>query len=138
MTALALLTDLRRAGVELFADAGRLRFRAPAGSLTASMREAVAAHREELLVLVAAPDGWDSAAAADALRDCNSFLDNPLTDSPLTATQRSVADTLRGVVRTHAERGDPLLWSDKAFLAERIAGWQMFNAASAAPRRKPA
>ncbi len=31
MTALDLLTDFRRAGVELFADAGRLRFRTGRG-----------------------------------------------------------------------------------------------------------
>jgi TubC N-terminal docking domain len=138
MTAAALLADFRRVGVELFADASRLRFRAPAGVLTVSMRETVAAHREELLSLVAVPDDWDSSAAAEALRECSSFLDHALADSSLTSPQRSVAAVLRGVVRTHTERRDALLWSDKAFLAERLAGWQMFNAASAPPRRKPA
>jgi hypothetical protein len=131
MTALDLLADFRRAGIELFADAGRLRFRAPAGALTASMREAVAAHREELLALVALPNGWDSVAAADALSDCNSFLNAALTDSSLTTPQRAVAEVMRGVVRTHAEHGDPLLWSDRAFLDEQVAGWKAVNLATA-------
>jgi TubC N-terminal docking domain len=138
MTALDLLAEFRKAGVELFAAAGRLRFRAPAGALTASMREAIAAHREELLALVALPDGWDSTAAADALRECAAFLDGALTDASLTPPQRSVADTLRGVVGTHAERGDSLLFSDRALLEEQFAGWRRFNAASATTRRKSA
>ena len=88
--------------------------------------------------MVALPDGWDSAAAANALRECNSFLDAALIDPSLTPIQMIVAETLRSVVRTHAERGDPVLWSDRAFLAEQFSGWRRFNAAPRLPRRKTA
>jgi hypothetical protein len=134
MTALDLLADFHHAGAEVFAEAGQLRFRAPKGAVTPSLREAAAACREELLSLVAVQDGWDNTAAAEALRDRNILLDLALTNSSLTPPQRAVAEVLRGVVRTHAERHDPLLWSDKAFLAEQFAGWQKVITAPA--RRK--
>ena len=85
----------------------------------------------------AAPDGWDASRAAVVLSDCERFLDDALADASLTPPQRSVAEVLRGVVRTHAERGDALLWSDREFLAEQFAGWRRFNTASA-PKRKTA
>lgn len=44
-----LLDDLRRAGVEVRAEDGRLRFRAPRGALTPELRERLTAHRNEVL-----------------------------------------------------------------------------------------
>jgi TubC N-terminal docking domain len=137
MTAAAFLADLRRAGVELFADASRLRFRAPAGAVTASMREAAAACREELLTLVAVPDGWDAAAAAETLLACNSFLDHALSAAPLMAIQRAVVKVLRGVVNAHSAQHDSLLWDDMAFLTEQVAGWKALNSAPQKPSPAP-
>ncbi len=91
------------------------------------MREAVAACRDELLALVAVPDCWDAAAAADALRDCNNFLDLALADASLTPPQRSVAEVLRGVIRVHADRRDVLLWVDLNFLQEQVTEWKRLN-----------
>lgn len=48
------LIALAHAGVVLVLDAGRLRFRAPAGALTDDLRADVAACRPALVVLVAA------------------------------------------------------------------------------------
>ena len=44
-----LLDDLRRAGIELHAEDGRLRFRAPRGALTPELRERLTVHRDEIL-----------------------------------------------------------------------------------------
>ncbi|MCP3424658.1 condensation domain-containing protein [Rothia sp. AR01] len=52
----ALLADLARDGVHLWAEDGALRFRAPAGTLTDERRAALAAHRAEVLDLLAARD----------------------------------------------------------------------------------
>jgi hypothetical protein len=52
VSAPALLEEARRRGVELRLEGGRLRYRAPAGALTAELREALRAHREELLELL--------------------------------------------------------------------------------------
>jgi hypothetical protein len=123
MTTAELLTDFRRAGVELFADAGRLSFRAPAGAVTPSMREAAAARREKLLALLVAPNGWDDANAAAVVTECESVIAAALTSVGLTAPQRSVAEVLYKVVRVHAKKRDPLLWTDKAMLEEQFTRW---------------
>ncbi|QBS37116.1 hypothetical protein E1B22_03775 [Thermaerobacter sp. FW80] len=52
MTAAALLTELRRRGVEVWADGDRLCYRAPRGALTPELREAVRAHKGELLAVL--------------------------------------------------------------------------------------
>lgn len=44
-----LLDDLRHAGIELHAEDGRLRFRAPRGALTPELRERLTVHRDEIL-----------------------------------------------------------------------------------------
>ncbi len=49
MTTLALLAELRRRGVVLEASGDRLRYRAPAGTMTAELRAALAAHKDALL-----------------------------------------------------------------------------------------
>jgi TubC N-terminal docking domain len=137
MTTIDLLTDFRNAGVELFADSGRIRCRAPAGALTASMREAAANNREELLALLAIPDGWDSASAAVTLTECETAIDAALASAGLTAPQRSVAEVLRDVIRAHATQRDPLLFHDRDFLAEQFARWRTANVAPAPRRKRP-
>ena len=55
------LTELRlacaRAGIRVWAEPGQLRVKAPAGAVTAEIREALAARKQELLALLAAPHG---------------------------------------------------------------------------------
>jgi hypothetical protein len=52
VTAIRIMTALRLLGIELGVDGGRLRYRAPAGGLTAEVRETLTAHKAELLVLL--------------------------------------------------------------------------------------
>lgn len=51
-TAPALLQDLAGRGVVLTADAGKLRFRAPAGTMTPDLRRRIEAHRAALVALL--------------------------------------------------------------------------------------
>ncbi|SJZ79319.1 pyochelin synthetase [Marinactinospora thermotolerans DSM 45154] len=50
----ALLADLRADGVHLWEDEGRIRFRAPTGTLTEERRALLRAHRDEILALLRA------------------------------------------------------------------------------------
>ncbi|HEX8650759.1 MAG TPA: condensation domain-containing protein, partial [Pyrinomonadaceae bacterium] len=52
MIATALLTNLRGLGVELWADGERLRYRAPKGALTPTLRAQLAAHKAEIMALL--------------------------------------------------------------------------------------
>lgn len=52
MTAAALLQDLAGRGVVLTADAGKLRYRAPAGTLTPDLRRQLEAHKAALVALL--------------------------------------------------------------------------------------
>ncbi|MFE0680171.1 amino acid adenylation domain-containing protein [Streptomyces sp. NPDC058961] len=49
MNIAGLLAELEAAGVELWEESGRLRFRAPQGALTDERREALRAHKEQVL-----------------------------------------------------------------------------------------
>ena len=51
-TAPALLQDLAGRGVVLMADAGKLRYRAPAGTLTPDLRRQLEAHKAALVALL--------------------------------------------------------------------------------------
>ena len=55
-TVSSLLDDLRRAGVEVHAEDGRLRFRAPRGALTPNLRKRLTEHREEVLEVLRRAD----------------------------------------------------------------------------------
>jgi hypothetical protein len=54
MTVEGLLQELRRLGVQLYADGNRLRFRAPPGAYTPELRRLVGEHRQALLALLCA------------------------------------------------------------------------------------
>jgi amino acid adenylation domain-containing protein len=56
-----LLAELSRAGITLWAEDGRLRFRAPAGAMTAERKAAVQAARPALLALLAGHGGISAA-----------------------------------------------------------------------------
>ncbi|WP_033290187.1 non-ribosomal peptide synthetase [Amycolatopsis jejuensis] len=56
MTAHQLISELQDLGVQLWAQEGRLRFRAPKGVLTGTRREALAEHRDEILGLLDAEE----------------------------------------------------------------------------------
>lgn len=49
MTALELLEDLKKRGVDLEPEGDSLRYRGPAGALTPSLRQALATHKAEVL-----------------------------------------------------------------------------------------
>lgn len=51
-----LLDTFTDAGVDLFTDAGRLRYRAPKGAMTPALHEALQRHKDELLALLAMPE----------------------------------------------------------------------------------
>ncbi|MEV4899480.1 hypothetical protein AB0K48_60205, partial [Nonomuraea sp. NPDC055795] len=55
MTAGQLIAELAREGVHLWAESGRLRFRAPKGVLTEERRALLAAHKEALLEQLSRP-----------------------------------------------------------------------------------
>ena len=55
MTATELLTTCRQVGIRLEARGDRLRYEAPAGSLTPELRATLTEHKAELLSLLAAP-----------------------------------------------------------------------------------
>src|SRR2546430_2169700 len=52
--AIDLLSECNEAGVELYLDNGRLRYRAQAGVYTEALRQKVAAHKSELIALIQA------------------------------------------------------------------------------------
>ena len=56
MTAAALLSELRAKGIEVSPRDGKLRVNAPAGALTPSLRESIAANKQALLDLLSSPD----------------------------------------------------------------------------------
>jgi hypothetical protein len=72
---------------------------------------------------VTLPGGWDYAMAAAVLNECEAAIQSAVTSDALTVPQRAVAGVLRGVVRFHGERRDPLLWTDRAMLEEQFARW---------------
>jgi hypothetical protein len=53
--AAALLDELKRQGVSLWADGERIRFRAPRGVVTPELREQLAQHRDQLLARLRLP-----------------------------------------------------------------------------------
>src|SRR5690242_3848019 len=53
MTVIELLAALRDARIDVIVDAGRLRVRAPEGALTSALHSEIAAHKPELLRLLA-------------------------------------------------------------------------------------
>ena len=81
MTTDELLTELSQRRIGLSVDSGKLRFRAPAGSLTPELRGAIAGHRTEIIRRLQA--GQDSTATAVA--DCvacarRDWIDEPARD----------------------------------------------------------
>ncbi|MBB5077428.1 non-ribosomal peptide synthetase [Nonomuraea endophytica] len=75
MTAGQLIAELAREGVHLWAESGRLRFRAPKGVLTEERRALLAAHKEELLEQLSRPAQPELRADPD-----NRHEPFPLTD----------------------------------------------------------
>ncbi|MGW6600382.1 amino acid adenylation domain-containing protein [Streptomyces sp. NPDC055036] len=57
MTAIELITELSALGVDLWAESGQLRFRAPQGVLTEERKAALRAHKATILELLDARDG---------------------------------------------------------------------------------
>ena len=52
MIALEVLTELRHRGVELIPEGEAIRYRAPKGAMTPDLRQALSAHKSELLALL--------------------------------------------------------------------------------------
>jgi hypothetical protein len=100
------LAALAGAGVTLFAQAGRLRYRAARGAYTPELRALVDANRAELLALLAGPP-WDAADAA--LAEALALIAEAQAGATRPARQR-VLGIVRGLgERYHRER-DPLLF----------------------------
>jgi hypothetical protein len=122
MTLPDLLSACRLAGVELFLEGGAVRYRAPAGVLTAELRQALKARKAELSAALAAPPGWDAARAAAVPAECDRIIDAGLPG--LTPAQRNVAEVYRGLVRRYADGRDALLWAMPDFLRGELARWR--------------
>ncbi len=63
MNASDVLSELRHAGIVLYTEGDRLRYRAPRGAITPALRASVQAHRSELLALLhrgAVSEGTDA------------------------------------------------------------------------------
>jgi len=119
VTSTALLADLRRRGVTLELDDSRLRYRAPAGALTAADRGALAEHRDELLALV---------------RDVAS-LERDGTAARLCALYAGLTDDDRDRLRAEAGAGDGLA----GLIVGTVAtGVEPAAAGNAPYRRRPA
>ncbi len=117
MTALMLLATLQQRGVELWIDAGRLRYRAPAGVLTADDKAVLAGMKEEVIHLLSLP---------------TSTHESP----PAASTHATEADDTPAVgndcvPRTVEEEAPTHYWS--AILQEDF--WVCATAAQAAARR---
>ena len=73
MTAADVLADLTRRGIELRADADRLRFR-PVTAMTPELAERVRARKAELLALLAPPSVTEPPSETHADREIRRFL----------------------------------------------------------------
>ncbi|MBW3667582.1 MAG: amino acid adenylation domain-containing protein [Actinobacteria bacterium] len=71
-----LLADLERAGIRVWEEDGRVRFRAPTGAMTDDRRSAVAAHRDALLARLREQAAGPTVVADEAAR----FEPFPVTD----------------------------------------------------------
>ncbi|ANN15967.1 non-ribosomal peptide synthetase [Amycolatopsis orientalis] len=76
MSASEIVAELRTLGVDLWQEAGRIRFRAPRGVLTDEWRATLRSHKDEIVDLLAR-DGETAAVTHDADARCEPF---PLTD----------------------------------------------------------
>jgi pyochelin synthetase len=76
MSAPEIVSELRTLGVDLWEEAGQIRFRAPQGVLTDAWRSALRSHKAEIVDLLAR-DGEPSAVTHDTDARCEPF---PLTD----------------------------------------------------------
>jgi hypothetical protein len=113
MTAVELVTALRRRGVELVTDGARLGFR-PAGSLTAEERAALIAAKAEVLSLLReedsesaeAADGWADGAPDGPCRLCGSALawveEWPAAGEARWLCPRCMAQPAPSLVQVHA------------------------------------
>jgi hypothetical protein len=88
MTAAALLTELRNRGAAVAVVGDRLRVEAPVGTVTPEMREALAAHKPELLRLLSTPTLDADAGQLVAVKLRNTILG----DVWLVADEDAVAD----------------------------------------------
>ncbi|MGP3975840.1 amino acid adenylation domain-containing protein [Streptomyces sp. 8N114] len=75
-TAAGIIDELLALGVELWSDEGQIRFRSPQGVLTAERREALRAHKAEIVALLEA-EGTAGTVVADPEAAAEPF---PLTD----------------------------------------------------------
>jgi hypothetical protein len=97
MTAAVLLADLIFAGVTLFVEGGKLRFRSPPGAYTPAMRQAVAEKRSELLALLT-----QNTAATDHRRE-QAQLGRWLDARECYLERAAIMEYDGGLPRPHAE-----------------------------------
>lgn len=116
MTAAALLAELRRRGVELWAEGDRLGYRAPRGALTPELREAVAARKGELLELLRGGPARPAPA-----QEPGAAQGGPEPQAPLEVEGHRIKPWSNAGVREEIERrgwaviysrtlGEPVLW----------------------------
>jgi hypothetical protein len=119
-----LLAALNARAVRLTAVGDRLRVDAPAGTLTAADRQALAQHKAALLALLVS---WDGASADAELSEVLGLLGRAAARtrrSPRQAVLDEYAATAR---RYHAER-DPLLFEARAAALGLLARWREADA----------
>ena len=104
MSATELLQALAAAGVTLFVEGDRLRYRAAPGTYSEDLRHAVAKHRAELLALLR--PAWDQAKADPHLALALARCDRASKEDARTDGQRRAVDAYRSAVRRLADRHD--------------------------------
>ena len=81
MTVDEIFSVLDAAGINLWLEGGRLRFRAPAGALTDEVRAAIAAHRSVIIARLQLGRRMSAPVAARCSAcDCRDWVDAPSQD----------------------------------------------------------
>ena len=88
MTPAELLKELATRKVELQVEGGRLRFRAPTGAVSKELRDAVAAHRSDIIANLCLQQSNSSVRSICTHIDPLNWIDEPRRDGRIRTTCR--------------------------------------------------
>ena len=98
MTPAALISELSRQGVRLWGDGGTLRYKGPSEALTLAVKAGLAAHKSEILTLLAEDATTAERSAVKAEPNCATTR-KPWDNE---RARQAVADCLEGVAALYA------------------------------------